>query len=104
MNYFFQIFSPLSVGHLTTDSRLSIDGVFRDDWCFEETLIDASHCVSVALKMEKLEEEVVFEERQSRFEIFENLSDILSDLKPFAYQENSNDWADFQAKYKTKNF
>lgn len=93
----------MSYGQLTTDSRLSIDGCLRREWRFEETLLDASHCVSVALKLEKPDDEEVRLDGDE-FKVFGNVSDILCDLKPLAYQENGNDWTDFKAKYKTKSF
>jgi len=39
-----------------------------------------------------------------KFEHLENISEILSGLKPFSYQESKEEWTDYLAKYKNKAF
>lgn len=44
----FRTNSELSRNSVTTDTVLHIDGI-KQDWLFEETLLDSQHCVAVAL-------------------------------------------------------
>ncbi|PNF14524.1 L-aminoadipate-semialdehyde dehydrogenase-phosphopantetheinyl transferase [Cryptotermes secundus] len=39
----------LEVGEVVTDTELYLNGTRLEDWKFEETLLDESHCVAVAL-------------------------------------------------------
>lgn len=45
----FRTRSELSKDSVTTDTVLYIDGI-KQDWLFEETLLDSQHCVAVALQ------------------------------------------------------
>lgn len=49
----FQTFSELSEGEIINDTVLYKDGV-KQDWIFEETLIDSHHCAAVALLMKEM--------------------------------------------------
>jgi len=44
----FQTNSSLSEDCITTDTNLYIDAI-RQDWLFEETLLDSRHCIAVAI-------------------------------------------------------
>ncbi|XP_046740379.1 L-aminoadipate-semialdehyde dehydrogenase-phosphopantetheinyl transferase [Diprion similis] len=48
----FKINSPLVAGPLVTDTELYLDGM-KQNWLFEESLLDSDHCVSVALQENK---------------------------------------------------
>jgi len=48
----FQTNSVLSKDSITTDTDLYIDAI-RQDWLFEETLLDSRHCVAVAISRKK---------------------------------------------------
>lgn len=37
-------------GQVITDTRLYLDGHCLDDWQLQETMLDDSHCVAVAVK------------------------------------------------------
>lgn len=57
----FQPKTNLQVGIVASDTLLYTNGVKKVDWCFEETLLDTEHCVSVALNKEKKCEGVPFQ-------------------------------------------
>jgi hypothetical protein len=90
---------------ITTDSLIYIDGRIGSDWQFEESLLDTDHCVCVALHRSG-DRNVNVEDMkcQMKFEHLENISEILSGLKPFSYQESKEEWTDYLAKYKNKAF
>ncbi|XP_063221101.1 L-aminoadipate-semialdehyde dehydrogenase-phosphopantetheinyl transferase-like [Bacillus rossius redtenbacheri] len=39
----------LRVGTVARGTRVYVDGILADNWCFEETMLDEDHCVAVAL-------------------------------------------------------
>jgi len=47
--------SKLGIHELCCDSELCIDRVEREDWHFEETLLDSEHCVCTAFTAPKIE-------------------------------------------------
>lgn len=46
----FKVNSDLELGRVTTDTEVFVDGR-KQDWLFEESLIDSNHCVAVALQV-----------------------------------------------------
>ncbi|KPJ11811.1 L-aminoadipate-semialdehyde dehydrogenase-phosphopantetheinyl transferase [Papilio machaon] len=45
----FSVQTPLKVNGIVTDTKLYLNNVLRDDWIFEETLLDEKHAVAVSL-------------------------------------------------------
>jgi 4'-phosphopantetheinyl transferase len=53
--------NALTVGAVVTDTELYVSGNRLEDWNFEESLLDESHCVSVALNgRDKVSDSVAF--------------------------------------------
>ncbi len=101
----FQLFSPLSLHNITSDSQIFVDGNLSSDWQFQESLLDPDHCVCVALHSSGVNNVNVADTRSPiKFEHINNISGILIGLKPFSYQESKEDWTDFLSKYVTKAF
>ena len=48
----FHIYSDLDRKRYTTDTRVHIDGSVQENWRFEETMLDDTHCVATALNIE----------------------------------------------------
>jgi len=81
---------------IATDTKLYKDGLFQDDWKFEESFIDANHCVAVALGCKK---EAVYQ-NPKYFDVI-SFEELMKNSKPFE-NVDENFWADFTTK-KEKN-
>lgn len=48
----FCVKSELKVGEIVTDTKLYVKNVLKEDWLFEETLLDDKHAVAVAIQVD----------------------------------------------------
>lgn len=71
----FRTNSELSEDSITTDTVLYIDGI-KQNWLFEETLLDSTHCVAVALQ-----ENDSLQLRTTKFKIM-NFDELISHAVP----------------------
>lgn len=72
----FRTNSELSEDSITTDTVLYIDGI-KQKWLFEETLLDSTHCVAVALQ----ENDNLLQLRNTKFKIM-NFDELISHAVP----------------------
>lgn len=83
----FCVKSELKVGEIVTDTKLYVKNVLKEDWLFEETLLDDKHAVAVAIQVDS-------DERITPVEYeFLTFDDIVKEAKPFeapdmAFAEN----------------
>ncbi|XP_076180782.1 L-aminoadipate-semialdehyde dehydrogenase-phosphopantetheinyl transferase [Ptiloglossa arizonensis] len=77
----FKTNSKLVDNSITTDTILHINGI-KQEWLFEETLLDSQHCVAVALQ----ENGIVPESKNSLFEII-NSEQLLANTIPLFPQD-----------------
>lgn len=89
----FKVNSPLKIGELIVDTELHLAGV-KQNWLFEESLLDSNHCVAVALQENNSAPEtrgVMFEdvsfERLMRNSVSYNPLDFEYSKKYFAKSE-----------------
>lgn len=66
----------LTVGEVNTDTTLYVKDVLKDDWMFEETLLDDKHAVAVSLQNDK---KIEYNSVPYTFLTFE---DLVKDAKP----------------------
>lgn len=72
----FSLKSELELGKLLVDTKLYVKNVLKDDWLFEETMLDDKHTVAVAMQVDKDEEinPVAFD--------FLTFDDVVKEAKP----------------------
>lgn len=83
----FCVKSELKVGEIVTDTKLYVKNVLKEDWLFEETLLDDKHAVAVAIQVDSDERITPVEYK------FLTFDDIVKEAKPFeepdmAFAEN----------------
>ncbi|CAH0729116.1 unnamed protein product, partial [Brenthis ino] len=83
----FCVKSELKVGELVTDTKLYVKNVLKEDWMFEETLLDDKHAVAVAIQVDSDEKITPVEYA------FLTFDDVVKEAKPLnerdmAFAEN----------------
>ncbi|XP_035228968.1 L-aminoadipate-semialdehyde dehydrogenase-phosphopantetheinyl transferase-like [Stegodyphus dumicola] len=81
---------------ITADTKVYLKDKFYSEWKFEETLLDANHCVAVALELTQMNVQHVNQPMNFTFLTFEEL---VRHSKPFETVTESF-WEDFKSKQK----
>lgn len=73
----------VNVGSFVTDTNLTVNGELIHDWTFEETMLDPTHCVAVAVNLngESYKEPSAYE--------FLNFENLMTDSIPFLEKDQA---------------
>jgi 4'-phosphopantetheinyl transferase len=86
--------TPLTVGTMVCDSRVSVDGQCLKEWRFEETLLDQDHCVAIAFQTDP-QSEVVITPKPLQEISFEEL---MAGAVPMNPEEGTQSWDCYSKK------
>ena len=94
--------TPMESDVVVTDTVLSVDGAEASDWHFEESLLDAEHCVCTAVRGKS-------PRVAPRFEIMTDFSKLLDELQviaptPSLVAASKSDWETFLGMTENKPF
>ena len=96
----FKVNSSLEkVGEISDKSELYLDGELAKQWRFEETLLDARHCVATAIKgqgQKGFSRKIPF--------TFLTCDQILDSLEPLNLNQSDSEWSEYLSKIEEKPF
>lgn len=79
----FQTHSDLTIGNLTTDTTLTVEGSLKDSFVFEETLVDEKHALAVATEFPNKSDYV-----PTKFDFLE-FQDLVEGVEPLCDEDET---------------